>query len=331
MSLAVLTAALVACQKNEIPASEEVQGIPMTLTASLPGDYGTKTTVEADVSGLKTTWDATESISVVTLDATGNSAGMVSVDTFTSTGAAGRTNAEFTGTFTGGATPAKVIVVYPALELQADNTYQTPEYAGALGNRSILAGLTVSPPGTMFSDASEDIYLWQGSDGSFDHFKNYCVMTGNVDLTDIQSNKLTVKLRNLMAVIKFVAKFPDSCKGNNLDEVRLESFQSDASNRNLFHDGGATYLNIEECGLAFPGSGEDNYNQLECSFKIPDTGTATLYMPLVFMEGAKNLTGDYWKMTAYVEGDTKLAQKTFTKDVTYEAGKVYTVNVTFSE
>lgn len=328
MSLAVLTAALVACQKNEIPASEEVQGIPMTLTASLPGDYGTKTTVEADVSGLKTTWDATESISVVTLDATGNAAGLVSVDTFTSTGAAGRTDAEFTGVFSGGATPAKVIVIYPALELQADNTYKTPEYRGS---NSILAGLTVSPPGTMFSDDSKDTDLLQASDDSFDHFKNYCVMTGNVDLTDIQSNKLTVKLRNLMSVIKFAAKFPDSCKGKSLFHILLMSQKSDDSNRNLFHSGGPTYLNIEECGLAFPSSAESQLRMLQCSFKVPDTGTATLYMPLVFMEGAKNLTGDYWGILANVDGSNKPAQMFFTKDVTYEAGKIYTVNVTFSE
>lgn len=322
--LAVLTAALVSCQKNEMPASEEVQGIPMTLTADLSGELGTKATVTPGASGLKTTWDATESISVVTLDGSGTYANLVSVDTFTSNGAAGRTNAEFTGTFTGGTSPAKVIVIYPALEEQTDGSYKTPMYNGAFGSASILAGLQVGSDS--FTNDSNDYYLNQATDDNCDHFKDYCVMTGSVDLTDIQTNKLSVKMRNLTTVIKFVIKCPDSCKGKLIETVQIQSFQPGGAKRPLFHAGGWTPVDLDACGLAFPGSPGYNQSVIYGSFNVPDTGNATFYMPISGMEGT-NYKGDYWVIDATIGSDIYAVTLTFPEPVTYEAGKVYTANV----
>ena len=325
MSLAVLTAALVSCQKNEIPVSEEVQGIPMTLTASLPGDFGTKTTVSPDGNVLKSYWEATETISVVTLDATGDAAAMVSVDTFTSTGAAGRTDAVFTGTFTGGASPAKVIVVYPALEKQADDTYQTPPFSGT---HSVLAG--AKPPlSTQFTGCDPFATYTQTSDGNCDHFKNYCIMTGNVDLTDILSNTLTVKLRNLMSVFKIVATYPAGYEGKSLNYIAVASHASDDTYKNIFHRGDWTYLNIEEKGLAFPYGG-DYGRPIYCDFNVPSSGVVTVYMPFP-MDGSSNVAGDYFTFTSVANGTTLAGKKTFTKDVTYEAGKVYRMEVTLND
>ncbi len=324
--LAVLTAALVSCQKNEMPASEEVQGIPMTLTASLSGELGTKATVTPDANGLKTTWDATESISVVTLDGSGDSAKLVSVDTFTSSGTAGRADAEFTGTFTGGATPAKVIVIYPALEEQTDGSYKTPTYNGAFDSGSILAGLKVGSD--MFTNDSKDFYLRQTADNNCDHFKDYCVMTGNVDLTDIQSNKLSVKMRNLTTVIKLVLKFPDYVKGLLIDDVQIQSFQPGDDARYIFHAGGWTPLDLDACGLAFPGSAGYNQTAIYASFNVPDTGNATFYLPIAGMDGT-NEAGDVWEIAVQFGDDTFITTLTFPDAITYEAGKVYTANVAF--
>ena len=306
MSLAVLTAALVSCQKNEIPVSEEVQGIPMTLTASLPGDFGTKTTVSPDGNVLKSYWEATETISVVTLDATGDAAAMVSVDTFTSTGTPGRTDAVFTGTFTGGTSPAKVIVVYPALEKQAK-----------------------PPLSTQFTGCDPFATYTHTSDGNCDHFKNYCIMTGNVDLTDILSNTLTVKLRNLMSVFKIVATYPAGYEGKSLNYIAVASHASDDTYKNIFHRGDWTYLNIEEKGLAFPYGG-DYGRPIYCDFNVPSSGVVTVYMPFP-MDGSSNVAGDYFTFTSVANGTTLAGKKTFAKDVTYEAGKVYRMEVTLND
>ena len=61
----------------------ERPGIPMTVTASLGGD--TKATYALDGGLLKTTWDATETISVITY----KSSAIYSVDNFTYSGATG--------------------------------------------------------------------------------------------------------------------------------------------------------------------------------------------------------------------------------------------------
>lgn len=325
--LAVMTAALVACQKNEMPASEEVQGIPMTLKASLSGDIGTKANVAPDGSGLKTTWAGGESISVVTLNGTGNDATLKSVDTFYYGGASGLTDVEFTGTFTGGTNPDKVIVIYPALQKQSDGSYQTPGYVGYDGNsHSILAGIKVGD--TWFSDASESVDLVQNYNNNCDHFKNYCVMTGNVDLTDIKSNKLTVSLRNLMTVFKIVITVPDELKGKVLSKVAIQSNDSGGSEKWLFGEGGWNYVNLDVAGLHFTGAKRSAY-WIYGNFVVPESGIATIYAPVVILKYEnQNISGDKWEIEiTFGGGVDKLRTKTFTKNVTYQEGMMYTVNV----
>ena len=122
--LAVVSASLVSCSKIEESRPEVKSGIPMSISASF-SDL-TKTSTVADGNVLKSTWDAEESISIITLDALSKGK-VVAIDNFTSRGAAGRSSAKFTGTFTGGVNPVKVIAVYPALEKVGD-TYRTKRY-----------------------------------------------------------------------------------------------------------------------------------------------------------------------------------------------------------
>ena len=324
--LAVMTAALVACQKNEMPASEEVQGIPMTLKASLSGDIGTKANVAPDGSGLKTTWAGGESISVVTLNGTGDDATLKSVDTFSYVGAAGLTDVEFKGTFTGGPNPDKVIVIYPALQKQSDDSYQTPKYLGNDGNfYSILAGIKVGDK--WFSDCTS-VDLAQNKDNNCDHFYNYCVMTGDVNLTDIKSDKLTVSLRNLMTVFKIVITVPDELKGKVLSKVAIQSNDSGGSEKWLFGEGGWNYVNLDVAGLHFTGAKRSAY-WIYGKFVVPESGIATIYAPVVILKNEnKNIIGDKWEFEiTFGGGENKHRTKTFTKNVTYQEGMMYTVNV----
>ena len=92
------------------PATEK-EGVFMTLEAEIPS---TKSTYSYDEGSkvLKAAWSAEEKISVVTLDVSSHD--VKTVDTFTSTGEAGRAKASFSGVFTGDPSD-EIMVWYPAL------------------------------------------------------------------------------------------------------------------------------------------------------------------------------------------------------------------------
>lgn len=325
--IAAAFAALVSCEKvqepvnvNNVPVGE---GIPMTLKASFGG--ATRTTFTPDVSGLKQTWDANESISVLTLSNSGTSGALVSVDTFTSTGEAGRTNATFTGTFTGGSTPAFVMAVYPALEFSG-SSYHTPAYNN--GSNNVLWDLHIGSEYCQ-SDYNE---LTQTADNNLDHFTNFCLMIGSVDIDGIKGGTLSTTLSNMMSVIKIVATFPDSYKGKELTSLDISCYDSADNDFNIFCSDSWEYLNIVDGQFLSPGSASRNNNSIYGTFNVPDTGVATIYMPCNYGSGVDFAAGDYWNLTATVNAvDFGPVKKTFTKDVSMSRGKMYTVNVTFTE
>lgn len=112
--------AAVSCNKTETPAAqpEENPGVPMTLTATICGPE-TRMTMAEDGNVLKSTWDASEKISVITYTGSGFDARVQTIDTFEYSGAAGQKSVDFTGTFTGDAAN-NIWVVYPALEYNAE-------------------------------------------------------------------------------------------------------------------------------------------------------------------------------------------------------------------
>ena len=327
--IAAAVAALVSCQTKQETVNEntvpEVKGVPMTLEASFSG--ATKTTFTPDGSGLKQTWDATESISVVTLSSSGNGGALVSVDTFTSTGAAGRTDATFSGTFTGGETPAFVMAVYPAWEFSG-SSYHTPEYNN--GSNNILWDARVGSEYCQ-SDYNE---LTQTADNNLDHFTNFCLIAGAVNIDDIKLGTLTTTLSNIMSVIKIVATFPDSYKGKALTSLEISGYDSTDNEKGFFCWDSWEWLNIADTPYLSPGSGSNTNNNLliHCSFDVPDSGVATIYMPCNFGDSKDFAAGDYWNLTAKVNSvNLGPVKKTFTKDVSLTRGKMYTVNVTFTE
>lgn len=322
--VATAFAVLVSCEKNQESANEnttsEVKGIPMTLTANIAG--ATKTSYADNGSGLKETWNAEESISIVTLD--GDNGNIVSVDTFTSSGEAGRSSATFSGTFTGGGSPVKVIAIYPALTMSG-GMYRTPAYQDRYGNSRMI----LQNGSEQFFDYSYNIELKQTSNADFSHMTNYCIMTGAVDIDDIKNGVLTVSMSNLMTVLKMVVSLPDSYKGHTFSRIQLNC-STDSAPFNMFAgSGGKEYVDQ----VASPISGRDkdplSSRILWGDFVIPDTGVVTLYMPFVLAESSIK-SGYYWIFTAFVDGvqaGSDVTIKTFTKDITLQRGYMYTANV----
>lgn len=325
LSTAVL-AVMVSCQKNQetVSSSEEGNGVPMTLTANISG---TKTAYNDNGSGLKETWNAEESISVVTLD--GDNGELVSVDTFTSSGEAGRSSATFSGTFTGGASPAKVIAIYPALTMSGD-MYRTPAYKDRSGNN---ARIIYNGSGQYFQ-YSQNNELKQTANADFSHMTNYCLMSGAVDIDDIKNGTLTVSLNNLMTVLKLVVTLPASCKGQTFSKIQMNCYTNSAEYFNMFAAGGGKEL-IDQVASPISGSFKDPLASrvLWGDFAVPETGIVTLYMPFVLAESSIK-SGYYWVFNAFVNGvsaGSDVTIKTFTKDITLQRGYMYTANVVVSD
>lgn len=104
------------CQRT-VP--EEKAGVPMRIQASVVDPVETKSIYEYDTDSktLEGSWDSEESITVVSFGRDG----ITAIDTFTSTGEAGRKKAEFSGTWTGNEGD-KVICLYPSLDTYAGNS-----------------------------------------------------------------------------------------------------------------------------------------------------------------------------------------------------------------
>ena len=322
---AALLAALVACQKNQetIDSSQKVKGVQMTLNANIEG--ATKTSYADDGSGLKETWNAEEKISVITLDGAGK---MQAIDTFESTGVEGRTSASFTGTFTGGSTPAKVIAIYPALKEYAGPKYRIPAYKNYNGySQYILYDGEIG--GEYFQSTFHSVK--QASDNDFAHLTNFCIMSGAVDIDDIKNNTLTVSLNNLMTIIKIVATFPEAYKGKPLTQIFINCYDDSADSFEIFPTNSWESVDQVYSPICGAGSAGSSTGSIYSGFNVPDSGVATLYMPVIIKSGDMS-SGYYWTFTANVN-DKYLGPvtKTFTKNITIQRGKMYTANVTFPE
>lgn len=323
--------AFISCQKNETPVEEpavtpvEVSaGIPMKLVAEIPA---TKVSYVPDGNVLKASWNATETISVVTLDGTGDGAKVVAIDNFTSTGAAGRAKAEFTGTFTGGSTPACVIVIYPALIAGGGGKYASDPYTDhTSAAKSVLYDAAV---GSEYIQANFQA-LKQTSDNDASHLENYCVMTGNVDIDDIKNNLLTASLSHEMTVLKVTATFPDAAKGQTLTLMEINAFDSTDAPAHIERSHSWNYVNLPFAHITCPGSGYHEFSKLYCNITIPDSGVVTLYFANCLF--ADQAIGNKWKFTAHVGAglDTYVATKTFKSAASFDKGSIYRVSANLS-
>ena len=324
--LAVLSASLLSCTKKE--ATPDVKsGIPMSISASF-SDL-TKTSTVADGNVLKSTWDAEESISIITLDALSKGK-VVAIDNFISRGAAGRSSAKFTGTFTGGDNPVKVIAVYPALEKDGD-TYRTKEnYAWDHSTdypSSILQNIRI---GSDNVDTKPGYLFCQDGSGSCNHLKDFCVMVGKVDTERIKRGELSVSLRHLMMVFKIQVTFLDSHKGQHLEDIEILAYNNASTSQHQFMRRSSSYVDLDSSPfLRDKGFNLDNTLRMPTSLDVPESGVVTFYMPCAPYDRFK--VGSKWKIVARLPGrDSGSIEMISNKEVVYEAGKMYRINVSMS-
>ena len=324
--LAVVSASLVSCSKTE-ETPEVKSGIPVSVNASF-SDL-TKTSTVADGNVLKSTWDAEDTISIITLDALSKGK-VVAIDNFTSRGAAGRSSAKFTGTFTGGANPVKVIAVYPALEKVGD-TYRTKEnYAlnSSTGWRSsILQNIRI---GSDHVDTKPDYPFCQDGSGGCNHLKDFCVMVGKVDTERIKRGELSVSLRHLMMVFKIQVTFLDSHKGQHLENIQILAYNNAGTSQHQFMRHSFSYVDLDSSpSLGAKNFYLDNTLRMPTSLNVPESGVVTLYVPCAPYDRLK--VESKWRIVARFPGrDSGSSDMISNKEVVYEAGKMYRINVSMS-
>ena len=107
-SMAIILFASSACNKEPLPAGRT--GRPLTIDATVAAQTKTAYEYDADGGTMAVSWNADETISVISF----NETGVTAIDEFTSSGEAGRAKAEFSGTWTGNPGD-QVICLYPAL------------------------------------------------------------------------------------------------------------------------------------------------------------------------------------------------------------------------
>ena len=326
--LAVLSASLVSCSKTEESRLEVKSGIPMSISASF-SDL-TKTSTVADGNVLKSTWDAEESISIITLDALSKGK-VVAIDNFTSRGAAGRSSAKFTGNFTGGANPVKVIAVYPALEKDGD-TYRTKKNYALTGDSagwrsSILQNIRI---GSDHVDTKTEYPFCQNGDGDCSHLKDFCVMVGKVDTERIKRGELSVSLRHLMMVFKIQVTFLDSDKGKHLENIEILAYNNAGTSQHQFMRHSFSYVDLDSSpSLGAKNFYLDNTLRMPTSLNVPESGVVTLYVPCAPYDRLK--VESKWRIVARFPGrDSGSSDMISNKEVVYEAGKMYRINVSMS-
>ena len=191
------------CQKTPT----EKKGIPLTIQASKDEPVGTKTLYDYDTEAktLEGSWDSEESITVVSF----GKDGITAVDTFTSTGEAGRKKAEFSGTWTGNEGD-KVICLYPSVDTYAGN--------------SIFDGVRLYSPTIYMRNLSTASGALQHDDPS--SISDVDLMLGEVT---IEGDVAHVNMEHQFAVFRIevtLRNFPyEAPPGSPFDQARVNSIR----------------------------------------------------------------------------------------------------------
>lgn len=308
---AVALLAFSSCNKDKNAPTANIEGekIQMNLTATLEGGKVDGETSDAkrisytDNSGLKGTWDATETITVVSLDASGKA---LHFDNFTSTGAAGRTTADFSGSITADANTASYICWYPALG--SGNNHLTGNIDSEFNN---------------WSTTSRGVSDYQDGNGNTAHLSNYVIMNG---IPTIDGNNIEVTMQHALCAFKFVVTIPNSISaGDPISKLEVEA--SNESNR-FFCNGTWSYFRSQN--LNYGGCGGDRLLQVFMqNTTVPEDHVLTVYC---LTRGIGVRENDTW--TIRIKNiETTLAAKTITwnQDKSFEKGKEYVMEVTLVE
>ena len=306
-----------ACSKMETAPNQNLT--PFTLTATI-GDM-TKTSYTETDGVMKVQWEADETITLVK---TVNES-ITAMYNLTSTGEAGRTIAEFTGSVDLTGENVKFIAIYPAVKDPATSgSYaQMPEGCKyqinkvSNGSNYITTNINYNP-----------YHICQTADNDASHIKYMDIMNGDVNTT--ASGAALTSLNKLSALMKLELTLPDDAVGKQATRVKFavgESFQTvdlwiKASNIN--NSGTSSYTKSATINLGTAGAG----------ITITNEKKLTAYLVLIKPAAIANGTTQTITLTTeYMEDETKKT-KEYTKSVTasqrYEMlpGYIYTINAT---
>jgi len=293
----------------------------ISLTASIDGL--SRSTYTEVTEGIKMTWEADEKISIVKYEASGGK--IVGVYNLSSTGAAGRENAVFTGTvdMTGSA-QYKYLAVYPAVEGSGTSW-------GNLGK--FPSGSTTGEPiNQMDFDESKGYTTFiisqftktpQDMSNSLGHLKQYDLMYGTVEMDGTTANTTLTKYTS---IFKFVLTLPE--QGETADVIN--TFTISAGNNSTYLYKNAYYRTDLEM---FSSNNEQSTRTMYLNeYEIPaGNRIVTLYMPV---------TGD---VTFYANDVITFQCKKSGNELVFEgtkdvgtsniecvAGKVHTITATLT-
>lgn len=299
--------ALVSCNKEQ-PLTVN-NGVDMTITASVGA--GTKTsyayTSGTQTGTIETSWEATETITVVSI----GDEGITAVDEFSSTGAAGRKKAEFTGTWNGNEGD-KVICLYPDINSTA--------------GKALFSGVTAG------SSTIEINFPNQAPSADIATIENCDLMIGDVT---ISGSNASVNLEHKIAVLRLGisgAYYWDGEYGYYITKLGISA--SSTSGASLF----ATHGSIKATKTTYTGELEpdrflgENRNTIAQQSKegiyyyyLPVLADGTLYAgdQLTIFYGTKERYGSNGKWETY---DNKNVTATLTAPLEFTPGHVYEIN-----
>lgn len=318
----ILSTAIISCTKE----IESVAPVPqtVTLTATI-GDPASKITYTEE-SGLKGSWDAEEAITVVSIF----NGKALSYDTFTSTGAAGRRTAEFTGTITStGAT--SYVCYYPAMSVTTDDSYAYRSKLLQHGSQSYpLLYIDKQSSGGFYMDF-DNCYQMQAANGDFSFISERSVLRG---IATIQDGSLDVKMENLLSVFRYELTVPESLKGNNVQNVRISVRKPDGGFCSFCAEEGWGY--VDGSGFAVGGSssrldtflgGWANTTSYDVKgFAVPDDCKVIAYASFYPKSETIPENGSMI-ISLLTDSEVLLARKTFTfkNNVQLQSGKLYNI------
>lgn len=344
------------CQTSTLEVKE---GVPMTIQASIVTPPETKTIYEyTDDKTLEGYWGFSKDPSkkeAITVVSFGRS-GITAIDTFTSTGEAGRKKAEFSGTWTGNEGD-KVICLYPPVD----------EYAGIsifdgvrVGSQIIIMRNLSTPSSPLQNDdtgsvSEVDLMLGEvtfGVDNDDDDYGDYY---GNND------NQIHVYLKHQIAVFRITATlqslpfYGEPYYNATVNTIRISAVDSDGNERVFVrqsclkvttdYDSDWYYtgipFTIEKGPLDYYLTNSGNNSAFHMNGKNgKDPVTMTFYVPVRFDEDLKTgyelhlqFGGYYYEYNSgkstYIDvfpcGDKRIK---LTETLPLQNGKVYDIEVT---
>lgn len=330
LAIAAITAALFGCakdnDKNNLPNNTD--GEPVSLQVSL-ADTQTKTIFDYhNGEGFKVTWDANEEVSLLSYNSMGF---LQSVDNLTSTGAAGRSEATFKGTYSKKETARYWVVVYPALTKNQRQYFIYGEKSNGAGTQSSI-GFNI---GTKNINSKYTYNSFQSSSNDHSHLSRRDLMSAWIGTEPTDGTIGNIKLTKHNAILRFDLDASD-LKGEKISKFTVK-YNPVTSTQKIFGCG----QGLADFGWGKEGNGPANklftganensanvyFGDTETPFTtVPSNGEVKVYIPFTPAETPSILSKDGSFELVLSNDDYVVSTKTitFTNDISIKAGSVYT-------